>query len=178
MRVFPYRRIIVRTRLSALEAQSRIAEVTDPPNLNWFKRGKKPFHGSVNNMEFKVFRTINYRNSFLPQISGRISPDPLGSTIQLTMHPHPASALFMAMWLGVVGMIFFVFLGAMLIDRTNPIEPAALVVPGFMLLLGGGMTSIAFHYEANRAAKFLQNLFEAESFEESGISSMWNTSRL
>src|SRR5665213_3260484 len=57
-----------------------------------------PFLGSVENLTFKIRRNIQYRNSFLPIIRGKVIPTPTGSTVNVFMYMHPFSFVFMLFW--------------------------------------------------------------------------------
>lgn len=69
----------------------------------WKKPIGPPFIGSVQAESFAIRRDIRGRNSFLPRIRGRIIPTPTGSRIDVIMFLHPFTALFMILWLGIVG---------------------------------------------------------------------------
>ncbi len=72
-----------------------------------------PFIGTVQDDSFRVRRDIQGRNSFLPLVCGRFVSTPTGTSVSVTMFLHPLVALFMVIWLGVVGR------GA-LVDRSAP----------------------------------------------------------
>ena len=48
----------------------------------------KPYQGGVTPAEFKIARVINYRNSFLPMVIGRIRSEPVGSVVEVILRPH------------------------------------------------------------------------------------------
>src|SRR5579862_5389712 len=59
-----------------------------------------PFLGTVRDRSFRIRRDIQYRNSFLPLIRGRIVPTPNGSRVNVLMYMHPISFIFMVGWFG------------------------------------------------------------------------------
>jgi len=69
----------------------------------WDARDAQPFIGSVQDTTFKLRRNIDYRNSFLPSISGRIVSLPKGTRVTVAMSFHPAASIFMIFWLAFVG---------------------------------------------------------------------------
>src|SRR5580692_8908617 len=54
-----------------------------------------PFLGTVKGRSFSIRRDIQYRNSFLPLIRGKIVPTPNGSRVNVFMFMHPLSLIFM-----------------------------------------------------------------------------------
>src|ERR1700730_11232299 len=53
-----------------------------------------PFLGTVEGHRFRIRRDIQYRNSFLPLIRGRIVSTPTGSRVNVFMFMHPLSLIF------------------------------------------------------------------------------------
>src|SRR5580692_4187355 len=87
----------------------RIRRIVSPAPTFWetlgssWKRPRAPgsaFLGSVENLSFKIRRNIQYRNSFLPIIWGKIVPSPSGSRVNVFMYMHPFSLVFMLVWFG------------------------------------------------------------------------------
>ena len=112
--------------------------------------GAPPFVGTLEGDAFRFVRAIRYRNSFLPRIRGRIAAAPTGTRVYVTMHLHPAVALFMAFWLCGVG--FGVV--AVLMEPGGP-SPAALL-PAGMLAFGVILTVGGFFPEAIKARRLLE----------------------
>jgi hypothetical protein len=78
----------------------------EPPLRLWFSSPEPigaPFIGCVRDESFKLRRDIRYRNSFLPQLRGRIIPTSTGTRVSVTMFLHPVVALGTVFWLGAVG---------------------------------------------------------------------------
>src|SRR6266849_2943210 len=67
------------------------------------KPSDPPFIGSVKGNSFRLCRNINYRNSFLPQIWGRILSMQNGARVKVVMFMHPLVFMFTLFWLGLVG---------------------------------------------------------------------------
>src|SRR5690349_14647683 len=103
----PFYRFQFSSRLSAAMAAERLRTMVGPPPTfaQAFQRAfgsdsrqYPPFVGSVDGRHFNVRRDIRYRNSFLPRVSGQITPAAGGSTVQVTMYMHPLIGVFMAIW--------------------------------------------------------------------------------
>ena len=89
-----------------------------------------PFIGSVLDDSFKMKRNIRYRNSFLPMIRGRISSYGVSTRVSVTMFLHPAVAIFMIFWLGMLGSV------AVSLPTASPI-PWGMLAFGIALPVGG-----------------------------------------
>ena len=64
-----------------------------------FPKGDKYFEGSVSENSFKIFRCIQYRNSFLPLIIGTIETHEYGSAINIRMRMAIPVIVFLVIWL-------------------------------------------------------------------------------
>jgi hypothetical protein len=104
-----------------------------------------PFIGSVSDDWFKIHRDIRYRNSFLPMIRGRVTPNGFGSRVDVTMSLHPLVGLFMIFWLGGVGLSAFA------------IRSASSVIPVGMFIFGAALTAAGFFPEAMKAKQLISN---------------------
>jgi hypothetical protein len=118
-----------------------------------------PFIGSADGDSFKMHRDIQYRNSFLPRIRGRVLPTPTGTQINVTMYTHPVVAAFMTFWLGMTGL-------AAITNFPRILIPAAMFLFGAALMCGG------FFIEAFKAKRIL-----AEAFSDPAITPQTTTSR-
>jgi hypothetical protein len=105
-----------------------------------------PFTGSILDESFKIQRDIRYRNSFLPMIRGRVTPDGFGSRVEVIMFIHPLVALFMIFWLGMVAF------GAFSIRSASSLIPAGMFVFGMALTFG------AFIPEAIKAKRLISEV--------------------
>lgn len=127
--------------------------------FRWNRRNPdRPYEGEIGEHSFEIIRIINYRNSFLPVIKGRIIPEGLGSQIDIELSLHPVVLVFMLIWLGMVGQIGILFLIATIAE--GKLEPAGFVPVG-MFIFGCLLTVLGFKPEAERSKQFLQQLLES-----------------
>ena len=140
---------------AALERVSKL--VRDPPGF-WqsineaFDGGliaAPPFIGRVAGSEFKCQRNIGYRNSFLPRITGRVESCPVGTRIDVKMYLHPATAVFMLIWLGGVAFAAIGFF-----SRGEVAGKA--FFPVAMFIFGVVLTLVGFYPEAIKARRLLE----------------------
>lgn len=157
--MFPIQRFTIHSSLSTELVREKLLEVVEPRKTFRWKSGnpEKPYQGEVGEHSFEINRIINYRNSFLPMIKGRITPEAMGSKIEVEMSLHPVVFVFMLVWLGMVGQFAVLFLIASIAEGT--FEPAALIPVG-MFIFGCLLPPIGFKPEAGRSKKFLQQLLE------------------
>ncbi len=67
--------------------------------LKYYQKDMGYFAGQIDGNSFKLRRAISYRNSFLPQIEGAVSPDVSGSTVRIRMRLHPLISVFLTFWM-------------------------------------------------------------------------------
>jgi hypothetical protein len=165
MLLAPFERLTIETPLRPEEARQRVAEVIEPRRMfRFFSGNHKPYQGELNDYRFEVTRIIHYRNSFLPVIKGEIRPGLGGSVIDITMHPHIFVIVFMMIWFGIAGSIFFGMFCTVLVtiweSKGENIEgllglllPMGFLMFGYLLVMGG------FKFEAVKSKTFFQELF-------------------
>jgi hypothetical protein len=70
----PYRRFTISSPLDPATARQRLARAVGPHSWSGFE-------GELVGKEFTLRRIINYRNSFLPEVSGELMPSGAGTVI-------------------------------------------------------------------------------------------------
>jgi YD repeat-containing protein len=141
----------------------RIRSIVRPAPTFWGTLGSSwrrpqgagsPFLGSVENLSFKIRRNIQYRNSFLPMIRGKIVPTPTGSRVDVIMYMHPFSLVFMVIWFGIIASIESKFVD---MNIARSFLPIGMAVFGLALSLGG------FYFEALKVMPLLSEaIFNSE----------------
>jgi hypothetical protein len=155
----PFYRFQIDSPLTALAVLQRVeALVRDAPGL-WQsikesfgqdRESDAPFIGKIDGDAFHLRRDIRYRNSFLPQINGRVVATPTGTRVFVTMHVHPLVGAFMLFWFG--GVAF----GTCVAFSHLPIGAAPTLIPIGMLVFGTALTLGAFYPEAFKARRLLE----------------------
>ena len=166
MKYLPAEDITFQSKLKEAELIQRLKDNIEPVRIRFglFKRREtKPYQGKVLGNSFNISRIINYRNSFLPQISGNIENTFSGSLIRVKMRLHIAVIIFLCIWCGIVGTVGIVFL-SQAFGRTN-FDPMMLIPLG-MLAVFYVVIMLAFKYESKISIADLQSLFEAEIIKE------------
>jgi len=123
------------------------------------KKGHKTFEGEIIGNTFKATRIINYRNSLVPTIKGKIESDYAGTKINIKMSLHLVVYIFLSFWFGIVMLAAAASVYSFM--NSESFEPMILI-PFGMLIFGYLLTILAFNFEKNKAKEMLENLFEAE----------------
>lgn len=165
----PVENYVMTSKLSNEEVKRRLTDNIEPKKsvrLSVYNRGSnKPYEGQILGDTFTISRIINYRNPFLPVITGHFSTL-LGKTqIKVKMRPVTFVLIFISLWLGIVGLVC---LGILLIGLIqfkqvlqNGFSPMILI-PFGMFLFGCLLITLAFKAESKKSKKFLQQLFEGQ----------------
>ncbi|HMG81481.1 MAG TPA: hypothetical protein VK559_00465 [Ferruginibacter sp.] len=170
MKYLPFENYTLLTKLSSEEIKKRLAEnlVAKRKGLSFLSldnRAIRPYEGEIIEDTFSINRIINYRNSFLPMITGSISK-PYGKTeIAIKMRPALFTLIFIAFWLGIVGMVCIAILiiGIIKISSIHLSEISPLLlIPFGMFIFGCALSIIPFKIESKKSKEFLQLLFQAE----------------
>lgn len=162
MAFIPFERYVLSTSLNQDEILERLfLNVQARQNFSLFKsrQGSLEYEGLLLPHEFNIQRIISYRNSFLPQIKGRIVPQNNGCKINITMRLSDFVSVFMCIWLGFLGLSFF---GILISDVLNrQFESAALFLVG-MFVFGYILATGCFKLESKTSKKFMEQLFDAK----------------
>ena len=117
MKILPNEKLTLLTELSKSKA-IEILNLSIRPKQNFgfgnrkIEDGKK-FEGSIFGDSFNISRIINYRNSFLPEISGKINEKMNGTEIEIELKQASFVKVFMILWLGGVSFAFITTLSVL-----------------------------------------------------------------
>lgn len=144
------------TPLSPDEAIARVQAVTGEPGrfgkpICHLGKSSPLFLGNVDHSAFQILRNIQGRNSFLPQIRGRIVPTAAGSRITATMFVHPLPAIFTLFWLSVIGSHAR---HRAIVDRNY----VGAVFLAAMFVFGIALNCVCFFSEARKAHRLLESV--------------------
>ncbi|WP_114821193.1 hypothetical protein [Chryseobacterium sp. KLBC 52] len=163
MKYLPFERITYKTNLSEKEVLTRLSGFVEPKKFGLGKNYIKEYEGTVNNNSFEISRVIKYRNSFLPQINGKIQNENNGTQIQVTMSLHAFVFFFLIVWCSFA-LIFFIGVSIKTIkEKEISID---LFLPMGMLLFVYALTMVGFKSESKQAKEYLRRSFDAEIVKE------------
>lgn len=162
MKFLPIEKITYKTRLKEHEVIEKLMHNVEPesvfPFKLKFKSTAKPFEGSIQGRRFEIHRSINYMNSFNPQIVGRIQPDVNETTIKVTMYIHE-SVIFFSLIILIISVASIVF--PIIYDMGGVSTHS--FIPSAMLLFLYVASLIFFKMESGKSILYFDKLFE--SFE-------------
>lgn len=76
----------------------RLTAIIEPVQLLRFSKNHALYQGSISAEGFQISRIIDYRNSFLPVISGRFERQLHGTAVHIQMSLHPFVMAFLPFW--------------------------------------------------------------------------------
>ncbi len=160
MNFLPYRKYTFNTSLSENEVRNRLNCLTRAANafrVKYYPNIKtSDYEGTIYEHAFFINRLISYRNSFLPSIEGKTTPNTAGTTIFVKMKLNIISIVFGCLWFGALTLFSLMTLFSGHASLGN------LAIPGMMMILGAALFSIPFAIEADIAKKDLARIFECE----------------
>ena len=164
----PFENYTLITKLSITEVYDRISknvEIKNPFSFPSFNHTPQmPFNGQVNADSFKIRRNINYRNSFLPIISGKMSAFSGQTIITIKMRLSIYVSIFISIWLGFVGLFCLGFLIAFFLHSRIGFVPM-MIIPFAMFIFGCLLTSWSFKKESKISKEYLASLFEGHEVD-------------
>jgi hypothetical protein len=158
--ILPIEKYTLETKLTPGQVYERISRNTSPAGFFRRDSGEGLFRGKVSPESFTISRVINYRNSFIPEISGEVTTF-LGKTqVNIRMRPFISVLVFMCFWLGGValGCVMMLISGIGARDSSSFFT----LIPFAMFIFGSLLFVSAFRYEVGKAKKLLAELLEAE----------------
>ncbi len=155
----PWRRFVMISRLPPAQVVAAMREATEPRRRHRFAApGEEGFEGTVAADKFLVNRIVGYReyrNAFVPFITGRIQPARGGSRIVITMRPHLLVLAFMAPWMVIpIGLLL---VPGWFSPARQQLHSLRLLGAGF-LVLSYLFCSIPFGLEVRWAIGMLQKI--------------------
>ncbi len=166
--ILPFENYILKTKLSVDEVLNRLADNIQKEQgfvfSNFNNNYTKSYSGQIIGMTFRMSRNINYRNSFLPVITGQISTCIGQTQISIKMRPVTFVLIFISFWLGIVGLVCIGMLIAGLLQLKQILQNGfspMLLIPYGMFAFGCLLTHFAFKGESEKSKEFLARLFES-----------------
>jgi hypothetical protein len=167
IQLIPQENLVYSSNLQPAELTNRIrAHIHNVKRSNincFYDHTGVSYHGRVTENQFEISRIINYRNSFLPLITGKIESTASGSRIHIEMQLTKVVKYFSIFWLTGVFFAFIAMLIGIFPESSNSkIPPFAPLMPLGMLLIATGAMHWGFKYESKKSKKDLENLLSAK----------------
>ncbi|ESU20962.1 hypothetical protein FCR2A7T_07340 [Flavobacterium cauense R2A-7] len=163
MKILPIEKLTLVSNLSKSEVLEELSSNTRPTQSLSFGSPKvenaKLFHGTIYEDSFNIKRVIDYRNSFLPEVNGKVIEKTNGTEIEIELKPVSLVMAFMIIWLGGVSFAFITALiGA--ITGESPLQIS--LIPLGMLLIGFGMLKFGFSTETEKTKNNIIKILKAK----------------
>jgi hypothetical protein len=171
--ILPFENYTLTTKLPVQEVVKRLSENVETKKKTFFsftaRNTTKPYEGRILSDIFTINRVINYRNSFLPVITGHITSFPGQTQINIKMRLATFVLIFISFWLGVVALVYIGTLIAAVVQLQGILRHGfspMVLIPFAMLLFGSLLTIFAFKGESKNSKDFLAELLEGQ---ETGV---------
>lgn len=132
-------------------------------NINWYyDHTGASYNGTVTENQFQISRVINYRNSFLPVITGKIEETTSGSRVHIEMQLTKVVKYFSIFWLtGVLFAFIAMLTGIFPESPNNQTPPFVPFIPLGMLIIATVAMNWGFKYESKKSKKDLEKILKA-----------------
>jgi hypothetical protein len=170
MKFLPFEKLTYTTALKEDEIMWRLESILEEEKIIRLRipfvkrKDGQPYEGSTNGNTFEMQRIINYRNSFLPVIEGRVEDNFTQRHVHVKMRLNRVVMIFMMFWCGILlfGIGAMTFVSNADSNPKGEVEPVLKLIPIFMLLFGYGLTTFFFKLESKKSKKFIKDLLDAE----------------
>ena len=154
--------------VSPLPREEVARRLKDAVDSDWIMFGGKPVIGRIDPPSFRLRCRINYRNSFQTFLFGALADDGRKTRLRCRTGMHPFVAVFMAVWLGGVGLATVVALTTMLgpANGAAGLEFAA-VVPFVMLGFGVALVVLGRRFAGSERERLIAFLAQTVDARES-----------
>ena len=164
MKIFPSDRVELISSLSKEEVEKKLRENIQPKRGIELRltrpKNQKAFEGTLFGDSFQIQRVIHGRNSFLPQINGTLKEGANGTKILMDLKIHGFVIVFLAFWLGGVGLTL---IGAIYAMVTQGVKPVFVVVPLVMFAFGVGLAYFGFNTEKEKSISELKKIVDGRT---------------
>jgi hypothetical protein len=157
--LLPWRDLVIETswppNVAVIEIRKRTIKPRGFGLFNFLGDDEEPFvGGALSDTEFRFWRRISYRNSFLPIIHAVVEPSHSGgASVRIRMRLHVFVIGFLLIWM--TGATFGCVFGLVALAHGEPAGLIALAFPVF----GVALVTIPFAIEARNAEVLLREIF-------------------
>lgn len=155
--------VAVTSKLDPAEALRRLQAAVDS---EWTFGGGKEVVGRVGDDGFRLRLRIGYRNSFQTYMFGAVQAEGRGARIVARTGMHPAAAVFITLWLSVVGLGAAIGVAGLLQAQPDEaVQGLIILVPVGMFAFGIALVGIGRWIARNERARlidFLERSVEAK----------------
>jgi hypothetical protein len=145
--------VAVTSKLDRAEVLRRLQGAVDS---EWTFGGGKGVVGRVDEHGLRLRLRIGYRNSFQTFMFGTMKAEGRGTRIEARTGMHPFAAVFMAVWLSVVGLgATIAIAGAIGAEAGEPAQALLLLVPVGMFAFGFALVGMGRWFARDERARLI-----------------------
>lgn len=167
--ILPFEEYVIKSKLSVEQINLRLNENIEPKSKSIFsafsRNSTKPYEGELYGNRFKISRIINYKNSFLPIISGDIFTFKDFTNINVKMETNKTILVIWYLIVVIVGFVITAFDNIFnSLSNTNNFPFGG---NEFFIFIALFIVTplIAFKIESRKSKRFLSILLEETSLE-------------
>ncbi|MCJ8352069.1 hypothetical protein [Moritella sp.] len=151
MKLIPHSKCSFFVQLDKSECKERLSRHIGKVSYNnWKREPVSAFSGKLDVDGFKVRRNIDYKNGFIPILSGIFVPESDGTNIEITAKMSTGTILLMS--------AFYSFISIPLMGALYTDSIMFKIIPMFMMVFGWVLINTAFWYEQPRSISKLKDL--------------------
>lgn len=143
--------VAVTTKLDPAEVLRRLQAAVDS---EWTFGGGKDVVGHVGERGFRLRLRIGYRNSFQTHMFGALQAEGRGTRIVARTGMHPFAAVFMTLWISVVGLVAVTAVAG----SGEAVQGLIILVPVGMFAFGVALVGIGRWVARNERARLIEFL--------------------
>ena len=152
--LFPYLEEQINSEKSPEDIYMALKSVTDSRKAVLFTN--EEFIGQVYPLGFRIFPKVNGRNSFRPILTGNMTKNGGGTTIDITLQMHIVTRVFLIFWFAMT--CFFLLCGILAVF-TGGLEGITLILVSLgFVIFGQILMRCGFYGSAGKALKRLREL--------------------
>lgn len=131
-----------------------LQSVTDSRKIDFSADAE--FFGQIYPLGFRITPRLNYRNSFVPLLTGIMIEKEEGTAIKVTLQMHILTRAFLAVWNGLA--CFFFLCAILALFAGGPEQISIMIVSVGLLLFGQVFPRCGFYGPAKKALERLKEL--------------------
>jgi hypothetical protein len=152
------RQLVISSPLSVEEVTQRLGREVAPPvtRPQWRDRRQQGFEGTFADGQFSLIRLVRGRNSFRPWMTGRVSPQPMGTRVDVHLQLHIVVLVFGLVVATIVGTVAALAAPALPVVTNSPLMARLLAMAAVAVLFAA-----LGNLEARTATRLLEKVVGA-----------------
>jgi len=163
-KLLPFEDYVLTTKLSTEVVLQRIADNIELKEklgfFPYYHNDREKYVGQIISRGFMMRRKINYKNSFLPLITGQVTTYREQTQVHIKMQVNEFVSIFSTVWLVITGFASVISIPFAIATLGHNEVPSMLFFPFPMFAFGYLMIYFSFKLESKKSKAFLAKLLE------------------